>query len=97
LRGLLGQLVQRLELSDDEALAIFQVDPLSAIADELDHRPELSILDAMTREAAEALTQPVLARWLRVGPPASRPLDLLLDGRFAAFEDALGQRVALLG
>jgi hypothetical protein len=97
LSGLLGQLVQRLELSDDEALAIFQVDPLSAIAGELDHRPELAILDTMTREAAEALTQPVLARWLRVGAPASRPLDLLLEGRFTAFEDALAERVALLG
>jgi hypothetical protein len=97
LQGLLGQLVQRLELSDDEALAIFRVDPLSAITDELEHRPEVSILDHMTREAADQLTQPVLARWLRAGPPAMRPLDLLLDARFAEFEDALGRRMALLG
>jgi hypothetical protein len=93
----LGQLVQRLELSDDEALTIFQLDPLSAISGEIDHRPEVSILDTMTREAAERLTQPVLAKWLRVGAAPSRPLDLLLDGRFTAFEDALSERVALLG
>ena len=87
-------LVERLALSDEEALAIFELDALSAIAGEVGHRPEVEILDALTAEAAERLGGSVLARWLRAGPPAARPLDLLLTGDFAAFEDALGRRVA---
>ena len=91
----LGAVVERLALSDDEALAIFELDALAAIAGEVSHRPEVEILDALTAEAAARLGQPVLARWLRAGTPPARPLDLLLGGRFAAFEEALAQRVAL--
>jgi hypothetical protein len=87
-------LVERLELSDEETLAIFELDALSAIAGEVAHRPEVEILDALTAEAAELLGASVLARWLRAGPPAGRPLDLLLAGDFGAFEDALTRRVA---
>jgi hypothetical protein len=87
-------LVERLGLSDEETLAIFELDALSAIAGEVAHRPEVEILDALTAEAAELLGASVLARWLRAGPPADRPLDLLLAGDFGAFEDALARRVA---
>jgi hypothetical protein len=80
-------------LSDEETLAVFDLDALSAIAGESGHRPEVEILDAITEEAAERLTQPGLARWLRAGRPAERPLDLLLAGDFAGFEDALAARV----
>jgi hypothetical protein len=83
----------RLELSDEETLAVFDLDPLAAISGESAHRPEVEILDAITGEAAERLGQPVLARWLRAGPPARRPVDLLLAGDFAAFEDALARRI----
>jgi hypothetical protein len=31
----------------------------------------------------------VLRRWVRAGGPAGRPLDLLLERDFGAFEDAL--------
>ena len=76
---------------------MFELDALSAISGESRHRPEVEILDAITQEAAERLGQPVLARWLHAGPVAGRPLDLLLEGDFAGFEDALAARVALLG
>ena len=44
----LGGLVARLELSDEEALAIFELDALGAIAGEVGHRPEVEILDVLT-------------------------------------------------
>ena len=91
----LGAIAQRLDLSDDEALAIFELDALSAIAGAVAHRPEIEILDALTAEAELRLGEGVLARWLRSGATSARPLDLLLSGRFAAFEEALAERLAL--
>ena len=92
---MLGAVVERLGLIEDEALAIFELDALAAIAGAVTHRPEVEILDALTAEAALALGQPVLARWLRAGTPPQRPLDLLLRGDFTGFEEALAARVAL--
>lgn len=92
----LRELVQRLELSDEEVLAIFELDALSAIAGDVAHRPEIEILDAMTAEAAEVMGEAALPRWLRAGRPPGRTLDLLLAGDFAAFEDALARRIAEL-
>jgi hypothetical protein len=89
----LHDLVERLGLSDEEALAIFELAPLEAIAGEVAHRPEIAILDALTAEAAESLGGPTLARWLRAGQPGARPLDLLAAGEFGAFEDALARRI----
>jgi hypothetical protein len=90
----LSDLVQRLSLSDEEALAIFALAPLEAIGGDVGHRPEVAILDAITAEADETLGEGALARWLRAGRPGERPLDLLLAGDFRTFEDALAQRVA---
>lgn len=85
-------LQDRLGLTDDELLAILDVDPLTLVAgDELPHRPELALLLALTDEHDPAL----LRRWVRTGP-----LDLLLARDFAAFEDALedlGRRGFVLG
>lgn len=89
----LRQLAGRLELSDEETLAIFELDALGAIAGEVDHRPEVEILGVLTAEAEERLGPGALARWLRAGRPLARPLDLLLAGDFGAFEDALVRRV----
>jgi hypothetical protein len=86
-------LVARLELSDEEALAIFELDALSAIAGELSHRPEIEILDVLTAEAAALLGEAALARWVRAGHPPGRPIDLLVAGSFGAFEDALARRI----
>ncbi|GAC1490828.1 MAG: hypothetical protein NVS1B9_12140 [Solirubrobacteraceae bacterium] len=67
-------------------LAVFDADPLSVIAGELDARPEVAILLALTEEIDEA----VLRRWLRLRSAAGRrPLDLLLARDFAAFEDVV--------
>jgi hypothetical protein len=80
--------MERLGLSDDELMAVLDTDPLSVITDELEHRPEIGILLTLTEEAEEQAGGEVLRRWLRAGRP--RPLDLLLQRDFGAFEDALG-------
>lgn len=72
----------RLGLTDEELLAVLAEDPLTVIGDELDHRPELPILLAITDGIDEAL----LRRWLRRGA-----IDLLLARDFAAFEDAVAE------
>ena len=84
-------LMDRLGLTDDEALAVFDVDALDLISGALDHRPELAILDRLTADAAERVGEPLLRRWLRVGGPGGRPIALLLAGDFAGFEDALAR------
>jgi len=79
-------LQERLGLSDDELLAVLDVDALTVLAgDELVHRPELPLLLALTEPHDAAL----LRRWLRTQTSRGRPLDLLLARDFAAFEDAL--------
>ncbi len=84
------RLLERLGLSDDELCAVLDVDPISVITGELDHRPELPILLALTAEASERVGDAVLRRWVRTSGPSGRPLDLLLARDFARFEDALG-------
>ncbi len=84
-------LQQRLGLTDDELLAVLDADPLQLVAGDLDHRPELGILLALTDDPVERLGQAVLARWLRTAGPAGRPLDHLVARDFPAFEDALGE------
>ena len=82
-------LMQRLGLTDDELCEVLDADPLTVIADDLAHRPEIQILLTLTTEAQEHASPAVLRRWVRVGPPGQRPIDHLLGGDFAAFEDAL--------
>ena len=81
--------MERLGLDDDELCAVLDVDPLSVITGELDHRPELGILLTLTDEAAERVGDGVLRRWVRRTGPSDRPLDHLLARDFVAFEDAL--------
>ncbi len=93
-------LMDRLGLTDDEILAVFDVDPLSLIAGDLAHRPELEILGSLTAAAAERVGEPLLRRWLRAAGPAGRPIELLRHGDFAGFEDALAgllERGLILG
>ena len=78
-------LSERLGLSDEELLTILDADPLSVMTDDLDHRPEIGILLALTEDIDES----VLRRWLRAQGPKGRPLDLLLARDFPAFEDAV--------
>lgn len=82
-------LTERLGLSDDELLAVLNADPLSVVAGELEHRPQLALLLALTSAPAERIGVPALQRWLRTSGPSGRPIDLLTSRSFGAFEDAL--------
>lgn len=64
-------------------------DPLTVLAGELDHKPELPILLDLLADASERAGAPVLRRWVRAAGPSGRPLDHLLVRDFGAFEDAL--------
>lgn len=81
--------MQRLGLSDDELCELLAVDPLAVITGELDHRPELAILLALTAEAAERVGPQTLKSWLRRQGPNGIPLEHLTSRDFAAFEDDL--------
>lgn len=82
--------MERLGLDEDELCAILAVDPLTLISgDDLDHRPQLPILLALTSQAAERVHADALRRWLRTSGPSGRPLDHLLARDFGAFEDSL--------
>ena len=70
-------------------LAVLDADPLTLLTGELDHRPQLAILLALTEEAAQSTSAVVLRRWLRTAGPRGRPVDLLTARDFPAFEDAL--------
>ena len=73
-------LMDRLGLTDEELCTVLETDPLSVLAGELDHRPEVRILLDLT----EGIDEAVLRRWMRTGPA-----ETLLSRDFAAFEDAL--------
>jgi len=73
-------LTERFGLSDEELLQVLDADPLSVVSGDLEHRPEIPILLALT----EDIDATVLRRWLRTGP-----IDLLLNRDFPAFEDAV--------
>jgi hypothetical protein len=81
--------MERLGLSDDELCEVLAVDPIAVITDELDHRPELSILLALTAEAAERVGATTLRSWLRRSGPNGVPFDHLSARDFQAFEDDL--------
>jgi hypothetical protein len=80
-------LQERFGLTDDELLAVLDVDPLTLLAgDDLPHRPEIALLLALTEEQDPDL----LRVWLRTGP-----VNLLLARDFGAFEDALDRYLAI--
>ena len=81
--------MRRLGLDEDELCRVLEVDALSLIGGELEHRSELSILLALSEEAAERVGEEVLRRWVRTSGPSGRPLDHLLARDFAAFEHDL--------
>ena len=81
--------MERLGLGDEELCAVLDVDPLTLIGGELEHRPELAILLALTEEAGERVGEGVLRRWVRATGPGGRPIDHLLARDFGAFEDDL--------
>ena len=81
--------MERLGLSDEELCEVLAADPLEVISGDLDHRPELAILLALTAEAAERAGPQTLRGWLRRRGPHGVPLEHLRARDFAAFEDDL--------
>jgi hypothetical protein len=84
-----ARLQDLLGLSEDELCQVLDVDPLSLLSGQLDHRGELPILLALLDDAAEQAGKAVLRRWVRAGGSAEPPIDPLLRRDFGAFEDAL--------
>lgn len=79
-------LQNRLGLDDDELCRTLGVTPLELIGGgELEHKPELALLLALT----DGLDESVLRRWARTTRRGQRPLSLLLARDFGAFEDAV--------
>ena len=88
------RLMEVLELNEDELCRILDVEPLTLLSGELDHRMELPILLNLLEETSERAGPALLRRWVRASGPAGRPLDLLLGRDFGAFEDALAELAA---
>jgi hypothetical protein len=84
-------LMELLGLTEDELCRTLDVDPLTLLSGQLDHRPELPILLDLLDEAGERAGPAVLRRWIRAQGPKGRPVDQLLARDFAAFEDSLAE------
>lgn len=85
------ELMELLGLSEDELCRALDVDPLTLLSGQLEHRSELPILLDLLAEARERAGSAVLRRWVRASGPHGRPIDLLVRRDFGAFEDALGE------
>jgi hypothetical protein len=86
-----ARLMELLGLSEEELCRVLDVDPLTVLSGQLEHRGELPILLGLLGEAEEQAGPAVLRRWLRASGRAGRPIDALLARDFAAFEDALAE------
>ena len=89
-----ARLMELLGLSEEELCRVLDVDPLTVLSGQLDHRAELPILLDLLDEAGERAGPAVLSRWVRAAGPDGTPIDALLRRDFGAFEDALGQLTA---
>src|SRR5712675_1502798 len=76
------RLMDLLGLSEDELCRVLDADPLTLLSGQLDHRPELPILQDLLAEAEERAGAPVLRRWVRAAAPTGRPIDHLLARDF---------------
>jgi hypothetical protein len=85
-----ARLMELLGLTEDELCQTLDVDPLTLLSGQLEHRSELPILEDLLDESVQRASPPVLRRWVRAVGPQGRPIDLLLSRDFGAFEDALG-------
>jgi hypothetical protein len=92
--GRAAGLMELLGLSEEELCRVLDVDPLTLLSGQLEHRSELPILLDLLDEASERAGPPVLRRWVRAAGPAGRPIDALLERDFGAFEDALAELAA---
>ena len=87
--GRAARLMDLLGLSEDELCRTLDVDPLTLLSGQLEHRSELPILLDLLDEASERAGPAVLRRWVRAAGPSGRPIDALLRRDFGAFEDAV--------
>ena len=85
-----ARLMDLLGLTEDELCQMLDVDPLTLLSGQIEHRGELPILLDLLDEASERAGPAVLRRWVRAAGPSGRPIDALLRRDFGAFEDALG-------
>ena len=85
------RLMELLGLSEDELCQVLDVDPLTLLSGQLDHRTELPILLTLLDEAADRAGPAVMRRWVRAAGPAGRPIEALQRRDFAAFEDAVSE------
>jgi hypothetical protein len=85
-----NRLMDLLGLSEDELCQVLDVDALTLLSGQLDHRGELPVLLDLLDEASQRAGPAVLRRWVRAAGPAGRPIDWLTRRDFAGFEDALG-------
>ena len=83
--------MELLGLSEEELCRTLDVDPLTLLSGQLEHRSELPILLGLLDEASERAGPAVLRRWVRAAGPSGRPIDALLRRDFGAFEDALAE------
>lgn len=68
---------------------MLDVSALEVIVGDVELRPEVVVLAALTAEAEDEVGAPMLQRWVRTAGPNGRPIDLLMARDFGAFEDAL--------
>lgn len=86
-----ARLLELLGLSEDELCRVLDVDPLTLLSGQLEHRGELPILLDLLDEAGQRAGPAVLRRWVRAAGPSGRPIDALLRRDFGAFETALAE------
>ena len=78
-----------LGLNEDELFEVLDVDALTLVSGELDHRPELPILLDLLAEPAQRFGPGALRRWVRARGPEGQPIEMLLRRDFGRFEDAV--------
>jgi len=88
------RLMELLGLSENELCRTLDVDPLTLLSGQLEHRYELPILLSLLDEAEQRAGSQVLRRWVRAAGPAGRPIDALVGRDFGTFEDALSELAA---
>ncbi|MGH2884189.1 MAG: hypothetical protein ACRDPA_16105, partial [Solirubrobacteraceae bacterium] len=89
--GRAARLMELLGLTEEELCRVLDVDPLTLLSGQLDHRGELPILLDLLDEASDQAGPTVLRRWVRAAGPSGRPIDALMRRDFGAFESALGE------
>jgi hypothetical protein len=78
-----------LGLSEEELCRILDIDALSLLSGQLEHRSELPILLDLLAEPRERVGAAALRRWVRAAGPVGRPIEALLSRDFASFEEAI--------